>query len=42
MQVVRAAMPWLSVLLVILVLIPSVPWISLVLPALLFGTAKVY
>jgi C4-dicarboxylate transporter DctM subunit len=42
MQVVRAAMPWLCVLLVFLVLITYVPWISLVLPDLLFGTAKVY
>jgi C4-dicarboxylate transporter DctM subunit len=39
---VRAAMPWLCVLLVFLVLITYVPWISLVLPDLLFGTAKVY
>lgn len=42
MQVVRAASPWLCVLLLFLVLITYVPWISLVLPDLLFGTAKVY
>lgn len=36
-QVTRAALPWLSVLLVFLVIITYVPWISLVLPDLLFG-----
>jgi len=35
-QVVQAAMPWLSVLLVFLVLITYVPKIALVLPNLLF------
>ncbi len=37
MQVTRAALPWLSVLLVFLVIITYVPWISLVLPDLIFG-----
>ncbi len=41
MQVVRAAMPWLSVLLVFLIVITYVPWFSLVLPNALFGTAIV-
>ncbi len=41
MQVVRAAMPWLSVLLAFLILITYVPWISLLLPNALFGTAIV-
>ena len=36
-QVTRAALPWLSVLLVFLVIITYVPWISLVLPDLMFG-----
>jgi C4-dicarboxylate transporter DctM subunit len=36
MQVVRAALPWLSVLLVFLVIVTYVPWLSLVLPNLLF------
>ena len=36
MQVVRAALPWLSVLLVFLVIITYVPQISLLLPNLLF------
>jgi C4-dicarboxylate transporter DctM subunit len=36
MQVVRAALPWLSVLLVFLVLVTYVPWLSLWLPGLLF------
>jgi C4-dicarboxylate transporter DctM subunit len=37
-QVVRAAMPWLSVLLVFLVLVTYVPSLSLYLPNLLFGS----
>lgn len=37
-QVTRAALPWLSVLLVFLVIITYVPAISLTLPNLLFGT----
>ncbi len=41
MQVVRAAMPWLSVLLLFLIVITYVPWISLILPNALFGTALV-
>jgi C4-dicarboxylate transporter, DctM subunit len=41
MQVVRAAMPWLMVLLGFLVVVTYVPWISLVLPNALFGTALV-
>jgi C4-dicarboxylate transporter DctM subunit len=36
-QVVRAAMPWLSVLLVFLVIVTYVPSISLFLPNLIFG-----
>ncbi len=35
-EVVRAAFPWLSVLLIFLVIITYVPWLSLVLPNLLF------
>jgi C4-dicarboxylate transporter DctM subunit len=35
-QVVRAALPWLSVLLVFLVLVTYVPAISLTLPNLIF------
>lgn len=42
MQVVRAALPWLMVLLVFLVIVTYVPWIALALPDMLFGTAKVY
>ena len=38
-QVTKAAMPWLVVLLVFLVIITYVPWISLVLPDMLFGKA---
>ena len=36
LEVVRAALPWLSVLLVFLVIITYVPWLSLFLPKLLF------
>jgi C4-dicarboxylate transporter DctM subunit len=36
MQVVRAALPWLSVLFVFLIIITYVPWLALVLPSLLF------
>jgi C4-dicarboxylate transporter, DctM subunit len=36
MQVVRAALPWLSVLLVFLVIVTYVPQLSLFLPRLLF------
>ncbi|MEO8565559.1 MAG: TRAP transporter large permease [Betaproteobacteria bacterium] len=36
LQVVRAALPWLTVLLVFLVIVTYVPWLSLVLPNLLF------
>lgn len=39
MQVVRAALPWLSILLVFLVIVTYVPGISLWLPDLLFGPA---
>jgi C4-dicarboxylate transporter DctM subunit len=35
-EVVRAALPWLSVLLIFLVIATYVPWLSLVLPNLLF------
>lgn len=37
MQVVRAALPWLSVLLVFLAIVTYVPWLSLALPNALFG-----
>jgi C4-dicarboxylate transporter DctM subunit len=40
MEVVRAAMPWLSVLLVFLIIITYVPAISLTLPNMLFGVSK--
>jgi C4-dicarboxylate transporter DctM subunit len=36
LQVVRAAFPWLSVLLAFLVIVTYVPWLSLVVPNLLF------
>ncbi len=36
LEVVRAALPWLSVLVVFLVIITYVPWLSLVLPNALF------
>ncbi|MBX3654888.1 MAG: TRAP transporter large permease subunit [Ramlibacter sp.] len=36
-QVTRAALPWLMVLLVFLVIITYIPWISLVLPNMIFG-----
>jgi C4-dicarboxylate transporter DctM subunit len=41
MEVLYAALPWLSVLLAFLVIITYVPWISLLLPDALFGTALV-
>jgi C4-dicarboxylate transporter DctM subunit len=37
MNVVRAALPWLLLLLTFLVIVTYVPWISLALPDLLFG-----
>jgi C4-dicarboxylate transporter DctM subunit len=37
MQVVKAAMPWLSILFVFLILVTYVPWISTFLPNLMFG-----
>lgn len=40
MQVVRAALPWLSILLVFLVIVTYVPGISMWLPDLLFGPAS--
>ena len=36
LEVVRAALPWLSVLLVFLVIVTYVPWLALVLPNLMF------
>jgi C4-dicarboxylate transporter, DctM subunit len=36
-QVVRAALPWLTVLLVFLVIVTYLPQLSLVLPHLLYG-----
>jgi C4-dicarboxylate transporter DctM subunit len=41
MEVLHAALPWLSVLFVFLIIVTYVPWISLVLPDALFGTAAV-
>jgi C4-dicarboxylate transporter DctM subunit len=41
MQVVRAALPWLGILLAFLIIVTYVPWISLALPNLLFGEALV-
>jgi C4-dicarboxylate transporter DctM subunit len=41
LQVVRAAWPWLMVLLAFLVIVTYVPWLSLVLPNALFGNAIV-
>ena len=41
-QVIRAAMPWLSVLLVFLVLVTYIPPIAMTLPNLLFGAAVVH
>ena len=40
MEVVRAALPWLGVLIVFLIIVTYVPAISLTLPNLLFGIAK--
>jgi C4-dicarboxylate transporter DctM subunit len=37
MQVVQASLPWLLILLVFLIVITYVPWLSLVLPDLVFG-----
>jgi C4-dicarboxylate transporter DctM subunit len=37
LSVVRAALPWLGVLFVFLIIITYVPWISLLLPNALFG-----
>ncbi len=36
-ETIKAAMPWLMVLLCVLMLITFVPWISLVIPELLLG-----
>ncbi|UEM19243.1 TRAP transporter large permease subunit [Skermanella mucosa] len=41
MQVVKAALPWLSILFVFLIIITYVPWVSLFLPNFLFGQAAV-
>lgn len=41
MQVVRAALPWLGILFVFLIIVTYVPWISLFLPNFLFGQAAV-
>ena len=38
-QVTKAALPWLSVLLIFLVIITYIPAITLTLPNLLFGPA---
>ena len=37
MQVVRAALPWLAILMVFLVIVTYVPWVSTFLPNLMFG-----
>jgi C4-dicarboxylate transporter DctM subunit len=39
MQVVRAALPWLSVLIMFLIIVTYIPTVSLFLPDLLFGAA---
>ncbi|MBI3710031.1 MAG: TRAP transporter large permease [Proteobacteria bacterium] len=39
-DVVRAAMPWCSILLVFLIIVTYVPWLSLVLPNWIFGAAS--
>ncbi|MCB2016714.1 MAG: TRAP transporter large permease subunit, partial [Hydrogenophaga sp.] len=36
-QVTRAALPWLMVLLTFLVMVTYIPWISLALPNAIFG-----
>ncbi|UEM01906.1 TRAP transporter large permease subunit [Skermanella rosea] len=41
MQVVRAALPWLGILFIFLIIVTYVPWISLFLPNFLFGQAAV-
>ncbi|MEK9726293.1 MAG: TRAP transporter large permease subunit, partial [Rhodospirillaceae bacterium] len=40
MQVVRAALPWLGVLVAFLVIVTYVPAITMTLPNLLFGVAR--
>jgi C4-dicarboxylate transporter DctM subunit len=40
LSVVRAALPWLMILLLFLIVVTYIPWISLVLPNALFGVAK--
>jgi C4-dicarboxylate transporter DctM subunit len=40
LSVVRAALPWLMILLAFLIVVTYIPWISLVLPNALFGVAK--
>ncbi len=37
MQVVKAALPWLSILFVFLIMVTYIPWISTFLPNLMFG-----
>jgi C4-dicarboxylate transporter DctM subunit len=39
LSVVRAALPWLMILLLFLIVVTYIPWISLVLPDALFGVA---
>ena len=39
-EVVKAAIPWCGILLLFLIIVTYVPWISLVLPNLLFGIAR--
>ena len=39
-NVVKAAIPWCGILLLFLIIVTYVPWISLVLPNLLFGIAR--
>ncbi len=40
-QVVRAALPWLGILLLFLVVITYIPWVSTALPNAMFGPETV-
>ena len=42
LEVVRASLPWLGILLLFLVLVTYVPWLSLVLPNMMFGPEVAY
>jgi len=41
MQVVRAALPWLAILFVFLIIVTYVPWVSTFLPNSLMGPQTV-